>query len=322
MSANLDIKIAARSTINENDWNEFIASSPQSANYALAWYLDVVWPDWQGIHVFYKKQLHAVMPLRASKKYGIHYCFQPALSQYGGIFFREMDGKTEKVLALKKKLVTAVVEALPKNLKRFVVNFAPEFDYPLPFHWAGFGLHTRYTYWLENQADKKVMFRNFNERTRTYINKANKSGLVAKGISDISQIIELSKNHDSYSIDYQLLSRLWEAMKRHGAGRAVEVRDEDGHLHAGFIYQVSGKKQMHLFSAKDPAVSNLGSMSLAIWHSIQQAGEGIAIHDFEGSMLQPVEHFFRGFGTHPVSYLQITKNNFPKPMRWLAEGGR
>ena len=319
MSTHLEVMTLNRSSIDGDDWNTFIATSPQGANYGLSWYLDVVWPDWQGIHVFYKNELHAVMPMRVSKKYGIHYCFQPALSQYGGIFFRKMEGKTEKVLALKKKLVTAIVEAIPKNLKRIVINFAPEYDYPLPFHWEGYELHTRYSYWLKNVADKQTIFKNFNERTRTYISKANKSGLEVKVVGDISAIIQLSQQHDSYNVDYQLLSRLWKAMKQHGVGKAIEIRDKKGHLHAGLVYQISGNKQIHLFSAKDPAVSNLGGMSLAIWHSIELAGEEIAIHDFEGSMLEPVEHFFRGFGTHPVPYLQITKNNFPKPIQWIFD---
>lgn len=320
MSSNLTIQITSRSDLDEAMWDRFISDSPQRANYALSWYLDVVWPGWQGIQVFYKNELHAVMPLRVSKKYGIHYCFQPPLSQYGGVFFKEMLGKTEKVLAMKKKLVTAIVEAIPKNVKRLVLNFAPEFDYPLPFHWAGYELRTRYSYWLENTPDKTAIFKNFNERTRTYINKANKSRLLASEVTDISPLIELSKKHDSYSIDFHLLSRLWEAMRQHGVGRAIEVRDEEGRLHAGLVYQICGSKQVHLFSAKDPLVSNLGGMSLAIWQSIQAAGPEIAIHDFEGSMLEPVEHFFRGFGTHPVPYLQVTKNDFPKPVRWLVSG--
>ncbi len=319
MASGIEVKILSRSELDKKAWDSFIKASPQGANYTLTWYLDVVWPDWQGILVFYKNKLHAMMPIRVSKKYSVHYCFQPQLCQYGGIFFVKMEGKTERVLALKKRLVTALVEAIPKNLKQFVLNFAPEFDYPLPFHWAGYELHTRYSYWLDNQQDKQAIFKNFNERTRTYINKANRSGLLVKEVSDISDLIQLSQKHDSYKVDYQLLNQLWEAMKRQGVGRAMEVRDEKDRLHAGLVYQISGSKQIHLFSAKDPAVSNLGGMSLAIWHSIQEAGEEIAVHDFEGSMLEPVEHFFRGFGTHPVPYLQITKNTFPKPIRWLVD---
>ena len=135
----------------------------------------------------------------------------------------------------------------------------------------------------------------------------------------MSELISLSKKNDAYLVDYRLLEALWSVLKEHKVGKAIEVRDADGRLHAGLIYQISGQKQVHLFSAKDPSVSNLGGMSLAIWQSIQSAGEEIVVHDFEGSMLEPVEHFFRGFGTRPVPYLQISKNDFPKPIRWLTK---
>ncbi len=318
-SKHTETQVHSRQEIGEAQWNGFIARSPQGANYAMSWYLDAVWPGWHGILVFYKNELSAVMPVKVSRKYGIDYCLQPLLCQYLGIFFAPMDLNNEKTWALKKRLVTAAVDALPKGLKKTVLNFAPEFDYPLPFHWAGYELRTRYTYWLRNSADKQALFRQLDERTRTYINKARKSGLVANLADDASAIIQLSQERDAYPLDYSILKKLWLALKEQEVGRAVEVKDENGRLHGGLIYHVSGEKQVHLFSAIDPAVRNLGGMSLAIWHSIELAGEEISLHDFEGSMLEPVEKFFRGFNTFPVSYLQISKNSFPKPLRWILE---
>ena len=54
MSTKLEVKTLDRSQINDDEWNQFIAASPQGANYAMTWYLDVIWPDWQGVQVFYK----------------------------------------------------------------------------------------------------------------------------------------------------------------------------------------------------------------------------------------------------------------------------
>lgn len=315
MAKDTETHIVSRSQLDAEAWDNFISNSPQCANYALSWYLDVVWPGWQAVQVFYKNELSAVMPIRVSRKYGIPYCFTPALSQYEGVFLKKIVGKNEKVLALKKRLVSAIVEAIPPT-KKFELNLAPEFDYPLPFHWAGFEIRTRFTYWLDNSSDKDSLFKNCNERTRTYIKKARKSGLTAHEVSSANAIIQLSRERDAYPLDYGLLARLWEAMKKNGVGRAIEIRDKNGRLHAGLIYQYSGKKLQHLFSAIDPEVRNQGGMSLAIWHTIEQAGKEVQTIDFEGSMLEPVEKFFRGFGPRPVSYLQLRKNDFPKIIRW------
>ena len=215
-SKHIDVQITSRSGLDADRWDAFVAASPQGANYARSWYLDVVWPGWQGIHVFYKNELCAVMPLRVSQKYGIRYCYQPALSQYGGIFFKKMEGKTEAVLALKKRLVQAVVPSIPAGLRRFSVNFAPEFDYPLPFHWAGYELRTRYTYWLDNAADKNRLLQNCNERTRTYLRKAGRSGLTANEVTDATGLIRLSEERDAYrpeaaAAGWQALLELFEA---------------------------------------------------------------------------------------------------------------
>lgn len=313
-------EVLERGQIENVVWNDFIAHSPQAAPYGCTWYLDVVWPGWKAVVVSKKGQMLAVMPVKISKKHGVSYIFNPLFCQYVGIFFGAIEKKnTTLTLALKKRLVKAVVEALPAEVKVFNLKFAPEFDYPLPFHWAGYELHTRYSYWLDNQADKALIFKNFEERTRTYINKAVKTRLTVYTVDSIENIVELAETRSAYPLDGKLLNKLWTALRQQGKGTALEVRDTAGRLHAGLIYQEFQHKIIHLFSAYDAELGNQGGMSLAIWKSIETAGPEIGIIDFEGSMLEPVENFFRGFGTRPVPYLQIKKNTFPKPVRWLLE---
>ncbi|MBK8568300.1 MAG: hypothetical protein IPN76_34585 [Saprospiraceae bacterium] len=319
-STSFKAEVLQRHQIEAAGWNAFIAQSPQAAPYGCTWYLDVVWSGWQAVVVSEKGRWLAVMPFKISQKHSISYLFNPPFCQYVGLFFGEMAVKNAtQAFALKKKLVKAAVDALPSAIKVFDVKFAPEFDYPLPFHWAGYELRTRYSYWLDNQADKQAIFKNFEERTRTYINKAVKSGLVAMSVDSIDAILSLAQKKDSYALDGEVLKKLWAACCQQGMGTALEVRDATGRLHAGLIYQRFGHKLLHLFSAYDPALGNQGGMSLAIWRSIESAGPAVQVIDFEGSMLEPIEHFFRGFGTRPVPYLQIRKNTFPKPVRWLME---
>jgi hypothetical protein len=311
-------EILERSQVEDEAWNAFIASSPQAAPYGCTWYLDVVWPGWKAIVVTEKDQILAALPFSLSKKHGITYVFNPKFSQYVGLFFGNVEKKNATLtFALKKRLVKSIVEALPTEVKVFNVKFAPEFDYPLPFHWAGFELHTRYSYWLDNQLDKQLLFKNFEERTRTYINKSVKNGLLVSQVEDIGPMLELARQRNAYKLEENLLKKLWAALRQQKKGTALEVRDADGRLHAGLVYQQFQHKIIHLFSAFDAELGNQGGMSLAIWKSIEAAGPEVKIIDFEGSMLEPVENFFRGFGTKPVPYLEIKKNSLPKPVRWL-----
>ncbi len=311
-------EVIERGQIEDAVWNDFIARSPQAAPYGCTWYLDVVWPGWKAIVVSEKGQWLAAMPYKISKKYGIAYVFNPPFCQYVGIFFGQVEKKNATLtFALKKRLVKAIVEALPTEMRVYNVKFAPEFDYPLPFHWAGFELSARYSYWLDNQQDRAGIFKNFEERTRTYINKAVKSGLAVQPIEDIEAIVGLATERNNYQFDAPLLKKLWAALRQQQTGVALEVRDTDGQLHAGLIYVQFQNKIILLFTSLDTAFGQQGGMPLAIWRVIESAGQEVQVIDFEGSMLEPVEHFFRGFGTRPVPYLQIQKNTFPKPVRWL-----
>lgn len=312
--------VLERHQIEDEQWNEFIARSPQAAPYGCTWYLDVVWPGWKAVVFREKERFLAVLPIKVSKKYGLSYVFNPPYCQYVGLFFDPAEKKSPAFdLAYKKRLAKAIVESIPLNVKLFNVKFAPTFDYPLPFHWAGYQLHTRYSYWLDNQADKAALFKNLEERTRTYINKAIKSGLVVQMVEDIEAIVSLAQKRNAFPLDADLLKRLWTALRQQKIGTALEVRDGQGRLHAALIYQQFQDQRIHLFSAFDADLGSLGGMSLAIWHSIETAGPEVKVIDFEGSMLEPVENFFRNFGTRPVPYLQIKKNAFPKPIQWLFD---
>jgi len=43
-----------------------------------------------------------------------------------------------------------------------------------------------------------------------------------------------------------------------------------------------------------------------MWHAIQFASTVSTIFDFEGSMIEPVERFFRGFGAVQTPYFSLT----------------
>lgn len=59
---------------------------------------------------------------------------------------------------------------------------------------------------------------------------------------------------------------------------------------------------------------NSGATSLLMWEAIKFASTVSKKFDLEGSMLEPVERFFRGFGTVQKPYFTISKT-FDKRMK-------
>ena len=61
-------------------------------------------------------------------------------------------------------------------------------------------------------------------------------------------------------------------------------------------------------SARDPGASRpAGANTLLYWEAIRLAAEVSRVFDFEGSMVEPIEHYFRGFGGRQTPYFCISK---------------
>jgi hypothetical protein len=69
----------------------------------------------------------------------------------------------------------------------------------------------------------------------------------------------------------------------------------------------------------DPALRNSGATSMVLWQAITFAATVTKRFDFEGSMLEPVERFFRAFGARQTPYFRVTRSG--RLMR-LAIAGR
>jgi len=70
-----------------------------------------------------------------------------------------------------------------------------------------------------------------------------------------------------------------------------------------------------------PDLRNSGATSLCMWEAIQFAATVTKSFDFEGSMLETVERFFRAFGAKQTPYFAISKINSKllKTYRFLQE---
>lgn|GEM_PF-4541022 len=55
------------------------------------------------------------------------------------------------------------------------------------------------------------------------------------------------------------------------------------------------------------ALRTSGASSLLLWEAIRFALQVAERFDFEGSMFEPIERFFRGFGAVQKPYFQISK---------------
>jgi hypothetical protein len=307
-------------------WIDFLMQSPQGAVYAHPAYLDVVAPGWQAIEVWQDQTLLAIMPLYIKSKGGMEYALQPSFCQYWGIFFAPGgEVGNYKHFSLRRKIVKAVLEVIPKSIRWFLFGFAPEFDYPHPFHWEGYELKTRFTYRLDLSLGNAALEKAFGSDTRYDIRKAAGLGLLVKSSLDGSQLEKLilanhaSGKHLLKPAELVVLRTLIPVLVEQHLGFLLEVQDGQGQTVAAALFGSFAGKTAYLMSAQSPTGSSQGAMTLLLDKAIKKSAESDQVFDFEGSMIEGIEGFFRGFGGVPVPYLTIEKNQLPLFVRWIRK---
>lgn len=279
------------------------------------WWLEAVCSDlsYGYAKVFKGDQLVASMPWTlTTNRLGFTVLSQPPLTQYLGPWFSPNPKglKYAKKLSREKELMTSLINQLPKY-DAFSQSFAPEVGNWLPFYWRGFDQTTRYTYRLNNLCNLELVWSGFQEKVRTDIRKAAKLGVSVERSSDIEAFLDVNEMtfrrqgiKPSYSRSF--VKRLFLACQANDAGTIFLARGRDGRVHAGSLLVWNEHCAYYLMGGGDPELRNSGATSLAIWHSIQFAATVSRIFDFEGSMIEPVERFFRGFGAVQSHYFSVT----------------
>ncbi len=95
---------------------------------------------------------------------------------------------------------------------------------------------------------------------------------------------------------HEILRRLDAACAARGARRILGAVDADGRTHAALYVAWDERTLYALMSARDPELQAVGANTLLYWEAIRLASEVSRVFDFEGSMVEPIEHYFRGFG--------------------------
>ena len=85
------------------------------------------------------------------------------------------------------------------------------------------------------------------------------------------------------------------------------AQDKKGRNHAGVLIVWDENSAYYLMGGGNPKLRNSGATSLCMWEAIKFASTVTKKFDFEGSMIESVERFFRAFGATQKPYFHITK---------------
>ncbi|MCK9237726.1 MAG: GNAT family N-acetyltransferase [Thiopseudomonas sp.] len=283
--------------------------------FSQAWWLDSVAGDnWDVVLVEKGDTIQASLPFVTRKRFGLTVLCMPPLTQTLGPWMRPSSAKYAKQLSQEKDLLQALYSQLPAHAL-YSQNWHHSRTNWLPLFWQGYEQTTRYTYCLSMLSDKEALWSELQVNIRTDIRKAqNKEGVTVRTDLTIENFLELNKKvfaRQGMALPYSedLVRNIHAAASKHNAGKFFIAEDEQGRHHAGVYIIWDENSAYYLLGGGDPELRNSGATSLCIWEAIQFAATVTKSFDFEGSMIEPIERFFRAFGAIQTPYFAISKTN-------------
>jgi hypothetical protein len=305
----MEIKTLSHQQIDKTRWDQLMRQVPGSHLYCQSWYLDAVCPNWQALVA---GDYEAVMPLTSGKKFGISYLFQPLLSQQQGIVGRNR---------LKPDQVDEFLDAIPRvfRLTEITLN---EHNLTGP----RFPVTTHTTYRLNLNKPYARLAENFSENTRRNLKKAPLDNIRFRTnitLPEFTALLDSDKSAGAAVLtsrkNREALQRLVPALLHHNAGMICGVRNRHGDLLAAAL--IGQDKGFHYYLA--PAMNNEGRDTRAMFFLIDRyihLNAGLpATLDFEGSDIESVARFYKGYGALPATYTSLRINRLPWPLKQWAD---
>ena len=294
-------------------WDRFVDDSPQGCIFCRSWWLDAVCGgNYQTLVVRKGGRILAGAPLPVQRTPWLTRVTMPPLTQTLGVLVAAPgESKYVSRISTEMAIVRVLVDALPPA-DAFTMHTHRTFTNWLPFHWAGYSQTTRYTYVFDDVADLSLVRQGMAGRVRNTVKKAEKAGIRVEATDDVDAFLEVNRKtfaRQGAAMPYGagLVHRIDEACAARGARTILLASDAGGAVHSA-VYLVHDSKCMYnLMQGSDPALRSSGANALAMWRSLELAHERGVAYDFEGSMLEGVESFYRGFGARLVPYFRISR---------------
>lgn len=288
---------------NKVKYRELCAQVDSIPIFMQPWWLDAVCTEgvsWDAILAYdSKERVIAALTFCIKKKWGFQQITMPHLTQYTGIWF---DSQLEEQNA-RQKALKAIIKQIP-HFHRLILRFNYHLKDWLPFYWAGFQQTTRYTYIIPDTQNLESVFNNFSNSIKHEIKKAEAIYTI-KTSEDFDIFFKLKhvKDHTPTPIWKSLNTVLTEKQCR----AMYLAENTEGGIDAAAYIIWDKNSTYYLASGMNKQGRKYHAMPLILWQAIQDSAHRTPIFDFEGSMIESIEPFFRKFGAVQMPYFQLSK---------------
>lgn len=300
---------------NKEKYRKFCKKEKNIPIFSKDWWLDAVCGEdaWDVILAEKGEEIFASLPYFKRKKAIFEMISMPQLTQTMGIYIKyPPKQKYYKRLSWEKDMMTNLLEHFP-SFDTFSQNFDRKITNWLPLYWQGFEQTTRYTYVVENMTIEELE-KNLETDIRRRRRKAYEAGVEVYESEDLEKFYELNTmtfTRQGMSIPYtfEFIKKLYEVCKKNNAVKMYFAKDTDGVDIAANFLVYDDNTVYYLMGGISPEKKDLGGMDVVQFESIKFALESKRAFDFEGSMIESIEKYFRSFGAIQKPYFTISKTN-------------
>ena len=232
----------------------------------------------------------------------------PELTQTIGIW---MAPELQNDYGAQKKAINGLFERF-SGAHSLLQTLNPVNTYILPFRWLGYRMEPRFTYRLTDLSDCDKLYQSFGKTAKKNIKYARNKPVLSDETSVETLLRLLDKTFEAQGrknpISKELVKRIVETCERDGHGKYFEARDPEGNVHSCAYFVYDEQVCYYLLGASDSQFRSSGAQSLVLWAGIQFAAQHSKIFDFEGSMVEGIENFFRQFGGVCTPYYEIRRD--------------
>ncbi|MEZ5047516.1 MAG: GNAT family N-acetyltransferase [Chitinophagaceae bacterium] len=252
-------------------------------------------------------EYQAFFVFQYESKMGFKLIKNPYLTPYSGFIFSPSCDEY-----IKKKLVELLLVKIPKN-DFFQIDLHPS-DTDMD-KYIFFKTYKKRTNYMNLTQDTYVLFDFFKSSLRRQIRKASKYELYVQEEDNIEQFYTLylhtfQRQNSKPPVPKHVLERTWMALKDINAGKMLFVLDPDGNYQAAIILAYDKATAYYLCGGANPDYFVKGSVNLLLWHAILLSKKmGKEVFDFEGSMIDSINTFFKSFSPEEKTYYSIEKTS-------------
>lgn len=297
MKKELNVRYIKHENIDSEKWDRCIENAQNYRVYAMAWYLNVVAEKWDA---FIWGDYEFVMPLPIKSKFGIKYIYQPTYCQQLGIFPNPtLEIQKQFACQLKKKYRLINYQINSENdilaFKNYNNNQKVNFELPL-------------------NSDYQSLVNSFSKHAKRNIISANKNRVTVIKSSTLEEFIRAKKEATKVTVKestYQVLKRLMANTITSGKGVVYSAYSSNNSICAA-AFIVFHKNRAYYLNAFSTDEGRENRAMYAIVDSIikEFSGNNIVL-DFEGSIIEGIARFYKGFGATPKKYFYIRSNRLP-----------